>query len=61
MKIQTIYKDDTKVVKAVWYDGKFLYTRTYFLDEDGLCESSITVFENGNVTITGIVNIISEY
>ena len=61
MKIETIYEDDKKVVKAVWYDGKFLYTKTYFLDEDGLCESSVTVFENGGVTTTGTVNIIQEY
>lgn len=61
MKIETIYRDEKKVVKAVWYAGKFLYTRTYFLDKDGLCEASITVFENGTVTTTGTVNIISEY
>ena len=61
MRIETIYKDDKKIVKAVWYFGKFLYTRTYFLDDDGLCESSVTVFENGDVTTTGFINIISEY
>lgn len=61
MKIETIYRDTNKVVKAVWYAGNFLYTRTYFLDEDGLCKASITVFENGTVTTTGTVNIISEY
>lgn len=60
MKIETIYKDDKKVVKAVWYAGKFLYTRTYFLDEGGLCKSSVTVFENGNVTTTGVVSIIQD-
>lgn len=50
-----------KIVKAVWYNGKFLYTRTYFLDEDGLCESSVTVFENGKVNTTGVVTIITEH
>ena len=49
MKIETIYKDDKKVVKSVCYDGKFLYTKTYFLNEYGLCVSSVTVFKNGNV------------
>lgn len=48
-------------MQAVWYDGKFLYTRTYFLDEDGLCKSSVTVFNNGKVTTTGVVTIITEH
>lgn len=61
MKFKTIYKDDKKVVQAVWYDGKFLYTRTYFLDEDGLYKSSVTVFNNGKVTTTGVVTIITEH
>lgn len=61
MKIETIYRDTNKVVKAVWYAGEFLYTKIYFLDENGLCKSSVIVFNNGTVITTGTVNIISEY
>ena len=55
MKIETIYKDSERVVKAVWYMGDFLYTKTYLLDEEGFVKSSVTVWSNGNVTTTGTV------
>lgn len=51
MKVNIIYKDERKVVKAVWYGGEFFYTRTYLLDEDGFVERDIQVFADGTVTI----------
>ena len=60
MEIETIYKDETMVVKAVWYAGKFLYTKTYFLDNEGFVKSTATTWNNGNVTTTGDVTVIKE-
>lgn len=60
MKTRTIYRDDNKIVKAVWYAGKFLYTRTYFLNNEQVCEKEITVWNDGTVTVNGEVHVINE-
>lgn len=51
MRIETIYKDDKKVVKAVFLHNEFIYTRTYILDAEGFVEKQITVFQDGTVDI----------
>ena len=49
MEIKLIYKDEKRVVKAVWYAGHFSYTVTYILDGDGYVDKMITVFADGTV------------
>ena len=55
MEIRTIYRDEYSLVKAVWYRGEFLYTKTYILqkEEEGkpYVEKMITVFKDGTVDI----------
>ena len=51
MKIDTIYKDSQRVVKAVWVNDKLLYTVTYTKDEEGFCNKMIRVYTDGTVEI----------
>lgn len=51
MKIELIYKDKETVVKRVDYMGKFLYTVTYKLNEEGLCWKQIKVYADGSVDV----------
>ena len=51
MNIELIYEDKNTTVKRVDYMGKFLYTVTYILNEEGLCIRKITVFADGTVDI----------
>lgn len=51
MKIDTIYKDIQRVVKAVWVNDKLLYTVTYTKDEEGFCNKMIRVYTDGTVEI----------
>ena len=51
MKSNIIYQDKTTVVKEVWVAGKFMYTVTYKLDEDGCVNKMIRVYKDGSVEI----------
>lgn len=51
MKINTIYKDNEKEVKSVFYGEKFLYTITYIYDAEGCVNKMIRVFYDGFVDI----------
>ena len=51
MKTKTIFEDEFTLVKAVWLNGKFLYTVTYTRDVDGICCKTIRVYADGKIEI----------
>lgn len=51
MKTRKIFEDEKTVVKAVWVNGKFLYTVTYTKYEDGFCNKMIRVYADGTVEV----------
>lgn len=53
MKVNTICKTDKIVVKAVWLNDAFFYTRTYWLNEEGLVKRQVTVYADGTVDNDG--------
>ena len=49
MKVSTICKTDSMVVKAVWLRDQFFYSRTYWLDDEGFAVRQVTVYADGTV------------
>lgn len=49
METKIIYEGSDCSVKAVFVNGKFLYTVTYFYDEEGCVKNMIRVFHDGTV------------
>lgn len=60
MRVETIYKNNKKVVKTVWCRREreniedFVYTETCLINEEGLCYEILTVYKDGTVNIQKI-------
>lgn len=49
MEIKTIYEDDKTIVEAVFLGGRFLFTVTYYLDQNDSKEHRVRVWNDGTV------------
>jgi hypothetical protein len=58
METRNLYRDNERVVEAVFYNDKLLYTEIYFFDADLSVRGRVTVYSNGTVIISGDVDVI---
>lgn len=58
MEARNLYRDNKRVVDAVFHNGELLYTVTYFFDEDLFVRGRVTVYSDGAVRISGDVGAI---
>ncbi len=60
MERKNLYRDNKRVVDAVFRNGELLYTITYFFDADLSVCGRVAVYSDGKVIVSGDVDVIKE-